>query len=118
MIDLSRYDEAEADTWPNCAPMPEEARRPVRWTYDSFGAYPIYRSRLKPLLEGLKSVAPCLLSGLGLGLLPFVVGFWIVFVVDYWYLGALMYALGVAGGALLTGVVIGVVGCLCLRRIR
>lgn len=112
MTDLSRYDDATGETWPNMAPLPPEAF--MRQVIPAAQESPKHLAAL----DALKSVAPFLLSGLVLGLLPLSVGFWLAFLVDYWELGGLMYAWGVVGGALLTGVVAGVVGCLCLRRIR
>lgn len=114
MIDLSRYDEAEVETWPNCATLPPGAFVRVEFPGEREPTAGSYRQ----LLEGLRSVAPFLLSGLVLGLFPVSVGLWFSFLVDYWELGGLMYAAGVVGAALLTGMVVGVVGCLCLRRIR
>lgn len=110
MIDLSRYDDAEQETWPNIAPLPAEAFR--RQIIEVKPWWP------QGWRSALRTAAPYLALGLLLGLLPVSLANAADFLVCYWFLGGTMYALGILGAMGVIGGVLGVVGTLCWRRVR
>jgi hypothetical protein len=107
MIDLSRYDDAEQETWPNMAALPREAFKAV-----------YVEPRLDRVVSYLKTSAPFLALGLLAGLLPLGIALSVDFLVDYWELGGTMYALSILGAAGVIGIAVGVLGTLCWRRLR